>query len=200
MEYFKSVLISKLKLDESVVNKWCNKIEKKYNERPYHNLQMLAVKMNVIKEDFSEDDSLSNSLIIASIFQYFHYDVKESKNEENCEEFQRFVEETNIENNELVDRILQMLRDDSESEVISISIFKDLDLVVLGLPTEEYNKYTKGLKEEFSSNDESYKRDRLKMLKTLLTIPYIYSTPKIRDRFESTARQNIKMEIDNLEA
>lgn len=65
---------------------------------------------------------------------------------------------------------------------------------------DEYDKYAKGVQKEFSSNDDSYQRDRLKMLKTLLTIPFIYSNQQLRDRFEKTARNNIKMEIENLES
>jgi predicted metal-dependent HD superfamily phosphohydrolase len=46
---------------------------------------------------------------------------------------------------------------------------------------------------------EIYSKDRLKMLKTLLMIPYIYSNETIRDKYEVAARTNIKNEIDILE-
>lgn len=66
--------------------------------------------------------------------------------------------------------------------------------------SEDYNQYTRNVEKEYSSdNDESYKKDRLKMLKTLLMIPFIYSNQKLRDKYEETARTNINMEIDDLE-
>lgn len=65
---------------------------------------------------------------------------------------------------------------------------------------EEYDEYTKNLQMEYPQQDnEVYKKDRLKMLKTLLLIPFIYSNEQIRKKFEETARKNIKMEIDKLE-
>lgn len=60
----------------------------------------------------------------------------------------------------------------------------------------DYSSYVESLQNEYGS--ESYKRDRLKMLKTLLMIPFIYSTATLRDKFEDTARLNIQNEIDNL--
>lgn len=65
---------------------------------------------------------------------------------------------------------------------------------------EDYNQYTRNVEKEYSSdNDDSYKKDRLKMLKTLLMIPFIYSNQILRDKYEGTARTNINMEINDLE-
>jgi hypothetical protein len=97
MELFKSVCVSKLNVSESIVNEWCEKIENQYGDRKYHNLEMLARKMAVIGAEFPEDDE-SCSLVLASVFQYFHFDVKVDKVEENCEEFKRFVAAAGIDN------------------------------------------------------------------------------------------------------
>ena len=54
---------------------------------------------------------------------------------------------------------------------------------------------------EFTSGeDSSYKRDRLKMIKTLLKIPFIYSNQQLRFKYEETARKNIELEINRLES
>jgi predicted metal-dependent HD superfamily phosphohydrolase len=63
---------------------------------------------------------------------------------------------------------------------------------------EEYASYVKSLQQEYAS--ETFIKDRLKMLKTLLMIPTIFNNPKMRDRFESAARQNIQSEINDLQA
>lgn len=57
--------------------------------------------------------------------------------------------------------------------------------------SDEYEKYSKNVSLENAS-------DRLKMLKTLLTIPFIFSTKAMRDKFETNARINIKHEIEIL--
>jgi predicted metal-dependent HD superfamily phosphohydrolase len=64
-------------------------------------------------------------------------------------------------------------------------------------PSEEYEKYCIAVALEFEGSDE-YEKDRLKMLKTLLTIPYIFSLQIMRDKFEQQARKNIEAEIEKL--
>lgn len=61
---------------------------------------------------------------------------------------------------------------------------------------EEYENYSKNVALEYASDD--YQKDRLKMLKTLLTIPFIFSTQSMRDKFEKNARINIQNEIEQL--
>lgn len=63
---------------------------------------------------------------------------------------------------------------------------------------DDYANYVKSLQQEYAT--ETFNKDRLKMLKTLLMIPNIYNNPKMRERFESTARQNIQSEINDLQA
>lgn len=61
---------------------------------------------------------------------------------------------------------------------------------------EDYATYAQSLQKEYDCND-SYRRDRLKMLKTLLMIPSIYSSELLRERFEASARRNIQNEIED---
>lgn len=62
---------------------------------------------------------------------------------------------------------------------------------------DEYQSYNVKLQKEYAT--ESYQKERLKMLKTLLMIPFIYSNEKLRDRFEAAARKNIQHEIEELQ-
>jgi predicted metal-dependent HD superfamily phosphohydrolase len=64
---------------------------------------------------------------------------------------------------------------------------------------DEYSDYSQQLQKEYAESD-SFKRDRLKMLKTLLMIPNIYSSAKIREQLEEAARRNIQKEIEDLQA
>jgi predicted metal-dependent HD superfamily phosphohydrolase len=63
---------------------------------------------------------------------------------------------------------------------------------------EEYSSYCKSLQQEYGT--DSFKKERLKMLKTLLMIPMIYSNAKLRAKLEEGARKNIQKEIEDLEA
>jgi predicted metal-dependent HD superfamily phosphohydrolase len=92
MEHFQSVCKS-LNVD-SGSHDWIFKVEAQYSEtnRYYHNLQMLDKKMELIEELCVK----SNAIILASIFQYFHFDAKRDKREENCDEFKLFVDQVGI--------------------------------------------------------------------------------------------------------
>lgn len=64
----------------------------------------------------------------------------------------------------------------------------------------DYRNYCRLIQQEYINIDlPTYTKDRLKMLKTLLMIPCIYSTDVVRDKFELAARENIKNEIEELQ-
>ena len=54
------------------------------------------------------------------------------------------------------------------------------------------------LQKEYSSENtaDTYKKDRLNLLKTLLTIPRIFSTDVFSVKSESTASSNISRELE----
>lgn len=60
---------------------------------------------------------------------------------------------------------------------------------------DDYATYSQSLQKEYGS--DSYRKDRLKMLKTLLMIPSIYSSELLREKFEASARRNIQNEIED---
>lgn len=99
--------------------------------------------------------------------------------------------------------VLKLLGDDSvecvEGYDEEFDLFQDLDLFILGSPANDYKKYTELLQKENSFMDlEKYKSMRLKVLQSFLRIPSIYCTKEFRDKFEDTARNNIKNEIEEL--
>lgn len=95
MEQFKSVCKS-LNISENIANEWKSKVEAQYldENRFYHNISMLDKKMELIGD--IESESLRDSLILASIFQYFHFDAKRDHGEENCNEFRLFADEAGV--------------------------------------------------------------------------------------------------------
>lgn len=80
-------------------------------------------------------------------------------------------------------------------------IFLDLDLLILGAPPLEYDAYTAKIRKEYAWVPEvQYKNARARILNSFNSRPQIYFTPKIRSEFESSARENIARELENLSA
>lgn len=72
-------------------------IKRQYSEekRYFHNVQMLEKKINLIQE-FAANEPFKNALILATLFQYYHYDVKRDLKQKNCDQFKLFVDQTGI--------------------------------------------------------------------------------------------------------
>lgn len=96
MELFLSVCES-LKVDSQTSSEWWDTIKREYSRetRHFHNLQMLERKFGLI-EELAMDEPFKGALVLATLFQYFHYDTKSDLKSENCEEFKRFVEQTGV--------------------------------------------------------------------------------------------------------
>ncbi|MDQ1163003.1 putative metal-dependent HD superfamily phosphohydrolase [Chryseobacterium sp. SORGH_AS 447] len=75
----------------------------------------------------------------------------------------------------------------------------DADLSVLGKSFETYMEYTKKIRKEYYIYpDFMYKPGRKKVLQHFLELKSIFKTNEFRDRYESTARENIRGEIESL--
>jgi predicted metal-dependent HD superfamily phosphohydrolase len=101
MEQLKSVTLSvliSLNISEKIASEWIQRIMAQYSEknRYYHNVEMLEKKMELIEELSVSNEALKNSLALASVFQYFHFDGKSDHKEENCNEFRLFVDQAGI--------------------------------------------------------------------------------------------------------
>lgn len=96
MELFFSVCES-LNVDSQTSSEWSDRIKREYSQetRHFHNLQMLERKFGLI-EEFAMDEPFKSALVLATLFQYFHYDTKSDLKSENCEEFKRFCEQAAV--------------------------------------------------------------------------------------------------------
>jgi hypothetical protein len=77
-----------------VMKSWWDKIDKKYSEphRFYHNQAMLAQ-----KADLLNSVNVDSSIVFATIFQYFEFDVKVNSVDANCLAFREFLIDAGIE-------------------------------------------------------------------------------------------------------
>jgi hypothetical protein len=60
-----------------------------------NNVQMLEKKLLLI-EELAKDEPFRDALILATVFHYFHYDVKRDLKKENCDAFKLFVEQASL--------------------------------------------------------------------------------------------------------
>ena len=109
MEKLKSVCLSvckSLNISEKIASEWITRIMSQYSEenRFYHNVEMLDKKMELVEELSASNQELRNSLALAVVFQYFHFDGKRDHKEENSEEFRLFASQADIKDVSLLKR------------------------------------------------------------------------------------------------
>ncbi|XP_055706789.1 uncharacterized protein LOC129803932 [Phlebotomus papatasi] len=191
---------SRQKIDQNVSQEWLGKILNNYSqdERVYHNQNMFLQ-----KEKYLRERKVNDCVILAAIFQYYIFDPKKDSQVENCQAFRDFLAAAKVDNDNLEKYVTKLLgennAEDMEGFQDDAQFLQDLDLAILGGTPEEYKNYTELLQKEYKYlNTEAYKSTRLKILKTFLTIPNIYSTNFFRERLEESARRNIRKEIEEL--
>lgn len=75
----------------------------------------------------------------------------------------------------------------------------DLDLVVFGKSEKEFDRYENGIHKEYDWVPEAdFRNGRTKVLLSFLDRGTIYYTEVFRDRYEDTARKNLKRSVERL--
>jgi predicted metal-dependent HD superfamily phosphohydrolase len=77
----------------------------------------------------------------------------------------------------------------------------DADLAVLAGDPAAYAAYAAAIREEYGFvPDDDFRAGRAAVLRQLLSLPRLFRTPYGHDRWEPTARRNLRTELDLLEA
>ncbi|CAK9802092.1 hypothetical protein ANTPLA_LOCUS3076 [Anthophora plagiata] len=198
-------------LESDVCDKWLTKLLEAYSEkkRTYNNLDILCDKLQCYNEI---KDNLQNpqAVLLALFFQNFEYDPKALDGGiKNLEHFNAFAEEAGIPD-DAKQRTCELLKVAATHSTDAHKIggafggedahyFLDLDMVVLGFPSEIYAEYRERIREEYSFLSEPmYTALRLKVLQDFVQIPNIFATKEFREKYEEQARQNIQTEIELL--
>lgn len=72
-------------------------------------------------------------------------------------------------------------------------LIRDIDLSILGKPSDEYHNYETSIRKEYSMvPDDEFKTGRMNFLRQLLDQRAIYLTDFFSGKYELTARANIK--------
>lgn len=87
------------------------------------------------------------------------------------------------------------------SEDASTRLLLDLDLAILGAPSDDYDGYATAVRKEYAFlPDERWNTGRKRVLERFLERPVVYQTGHFQDLLEQNARQNIQREIAGLSA
>jgi predicted metal-dependent HD superfamily phosphohydrolase len=75
----------------------------------------------------------------------------------------------------------------------------DIDLSILGQPEEKFDEYERQIRKEYEwVPEEAYVDGRRAVLKAFFERPTIYSTEFFRNKYEKSARENLKRSLEKL--
>jgi predicted metal-dependent HD superfamily phosphohydrolase len=76
------------------------------------------------------------------------------------------------------------------------ALIVDLDLSILAADAERYDDYAVAIRREHSyADDAAYRVGRCAFLRSMLSRSKVYGTAVVREKFESAARRNLKIEL-----
>uniref|UniRef100_A0A0N4ZCT1 Conserved domain protein n=1 Tax=Parastrongyloides trichosuri TaxID=131310 RepID=A0A0N4ZCT1_PARTI len=194
-------------MNETVKEKWWNKIIEQYSNRPFYNLSHLHNMLLLFDE---HKDRLHDryAVAFAIFFKHLEYDSKTNDSAKlSAEQFKNFCNETTFDQESyVVNLILESENNCTEANLNpemygsdDIHYLIDFDMMIHGESAEKYEEYkSKFRKEYLYLDDTQYKKERLKILKLFLQIPNIYATKEFRSKYEEQARKNITEEINSL--
>lgn len=79
------------------------------------------------------------------------------------------------------------------------AVLVSIDLSILGRAPETYDRYAAAIREEYGFvPDDAYRLGRAAVLQRFLEAPVLYPAPRLRERFEAQARDNIARELAQL--
>ncbi|MFF5478940.1 hypothetical protein ACFY5C_16565 [Streptomyces sp. NPDC012935] len=181
---------------ESLLTRW------QEPQRRYHTLTHLTAVLDRIDElaGHARDPD------VVRLAAWFHDAVYLPDRSENEERSARLAERALVEAGVPAERTAEVARlvrltvthapapDDPDGQVLC-----DADLAILAAPPSAYAAYTAAVREEyhFVPND-AFREGRAAILRQLLDLPSLFSTPYGHEKWEATARYNLAAELEML--
>ena len=184
--------------DPDAVTEELSAIIRCYTEhhRHYHNLDHLMRLLSLCDELEIKDPRI----ILAVFYHDTIYHPGSSKNEEESaalasESLSRLGVDLSR-----VDRVCEMILATADhlkpTDDPLTQLFLDLDMSILGSTREEFKAYVEGVRKEHHKFTEVlFKNNRSKFLKKILAAESIFHTDLFREKYEDSARANIKWEL-----
>jgi predicted metal-dependent HD superfamily phosphohydrolase len=169
-------------------------------DRHYHNLQHIDRVLTTI-DRFKLQDPIAVKL--ASWFHDFVYDPQASDNElQSAKLASELLTELNLPL-ATIDRVQQLILathgHQTDPTDLDRSILLDADLAILGTPPDQYQIYTRSIRQEYSwVGDAAYQTGRILVLESFLQRDRLFCTDLLFNELESQARFNLSQEIEVL--
>jgi predicted metal-dependent HD superfamily phosphohydrolase len=170
-------------------------------ERFYHNLSHIADCLQVF--ELAKSYSIHPDEVRVAI--WFHdaiYDTKGSGNEQKSAEWASSVIKQAGVSKDVARRVSQMILVTCHSkEVAGVDerVMADVDLSILGKEGGIFWEYEDNIRREYAWVPERvFKQKRTEILRGFLNREYIYHLDVYRNKFEDTARENIKKALSRL--
>ncbi len=187
------------------------------SDRHYHNLQHIVSGLDELKEvkkklskeelkEFSEDlvtfawwghDSIYYPGHLENGIPYVVKDNEEKSSMLIC----GFAREMGLPENFIrdLDELLMLTKHDKEPKNINGKIIVDVDLAILGQPSNIFDVYEQAIRREYSFvPEEIFKKERAKILQSFLNRKSIYYTDHFKNKYEEQARKNLEYSIFKL--
>jgi len=204
---------------KTVTDRWLTTILDNYGgcDRHYHDLSHLHSLLKCFQNHYHR---LEKPLLVLLAI-WFHdlvYSVPQrngiSNEQASAQQFRQFCAETGLfcdPNNELhgegeqVVTLISLTEEHGKklATTVDADYFLDFDLHVLGQNASEYQRYSQGVRREYSIySDSVYNRGRKAVLQSFLAPENapIFRTKVFRDELEENARRNIRAEISELQS
>lgn len=196
-------LLSEYSDNTALCNELWTEIEKNYNSRKRHyhtliHLENLLLQLNEVKDEIQQWNTI--------LFTLFYHDAVYNPLKSDNEEKSAALAEKRMHQLSVPDTIIEVCKEQilaTKSHLISqnsdTNYFTDADLSVLGTGKEEYIRYFKNVRKEYSIfPDFLYNPGRKKTLKHFLEMDRIFKTDYFYGKLESQAQKNLTYEISQL--
>jgi predicted metal-dependent HD superfamily phosphohydrolase len=173
------------------------------NDRHYHTFAHIGYMMENLQLTFPEhqyDRVLKAAIAYHDCVYLINQPVGTSENV-SAKAAERELADANwgtIERREVARLIRLTINHHAAEDDLTGKILIDLDLA--GLASDMYWTNKDWIRQEFkSASDEQWREGRIKFLESFLSRDYIYQTSRAIRRWESLARENMTMELEDLQ-
>jgi len=192
--------------DPGMSNKAFDALCASYSEphRHYHTLDHVVALFDTL-EEYADEVGDASRLAFAVWYHDAVYDPQAKDNEERSAE--RAAKEMKAFGAHplLIDRVSKLILATKNHMGATAGdydddVFLDADFCILGAPTETYNQYVSGMREEYAHlSDDEWKKGRGGFLEKVAVAPRIFRTGIFEGAYAKQARANIKAELRTLE-
>jgi predicted metal-dependent HD superfamily phosphohydrolase len=196
-------LLKSYQISEGLITQLWDEIEKSYSNknRHYHTLHHLDNLLAQLKEVQPQIENWDTILFTLYYHDIIYNSLKSDNEEKSAALAEKRMKQISIPNEIIENCKKQILATKShlESKEMDTNYFRDADLSILGQDCEKYSVYFKNVRKEYSIYPNMvYNPGRKKVLNHFLSMNRIFKTDYFFNKFEESAKQNLRMELDVL--